>query len=370
MAGLFRMEIHNLIDEIYEAAIVPELWMRTLDRLSEIAGAEGAVLFAWRQEARNVLFTHSIEPLVRLWIDEGWLERDDRGQRLIPRLEPRFLTDLDAFTPEELETAPIYRDLFRPNGFGWCAGTAIHSPTSDSVVFSIERKFHKGPVEAAAVAELDRLRPHLARAAVLSARAGEERARSQVVALETVGLPAVVLSSAGRAVAANALFDRYASVIRIGARDALSFAERESQVAFLASPSLRGAEKSVGAAKSLPLRATPTSPAAVAHLFPLQGVGRDVFSDASYLLYLTPLSERAALPAPILQALYDLTPAEARVTAMIAAGDPVDDIASRLGVQANTVRMQLKSVFLKTGARRQADLCDLASTLAHHPQQA
>ena len=54
--------------------------------------------------------------------------------------------------------------------------------------------------------------------------------------------------------------------------------------------------------------------------------------------------------------LYGLTPAEASVTSLVGAGRPVREAARRLGVQTNTVRMQLKQVYAKTGARSQSAL--------------
>jgi DNA-binding CsgD family transcriptional regulator len=64
--------------------------------------------------------------------------------------------------------------------------------------------------------------------------------------------------------------------------------------------------------------------------------------------------------------LYGLTPAEAAVASLVGAGRPVREAASRLGVQTNTVRMQLKQVYAKTGARRQSALVYLIMTGPAH----
>jgi hypothetical protein len=173
----------DLIDEIYEAAVIPDLWLRTLDRLAKIAGGEGAFLFSADHKSTQFLSSPAIEPLFRARLSESWIDHNERDKRLRPILEPRFLTDFDAFSPEELETIPFYKNFLRVAGFGWCAGTAIRSPTTETMVFSIERLFEKGPVEPEAVATLDALRPHLARAAAMStassaiarARAGSRR---------------------------------------------------------------------------------------------------------------------------------------------------------------------------------------------------
>ena len=54
--------------------------------------------------------------------------------------------------------------------------------------------------------------------------------------------------------------------------------------------------------------------------------------------------------------LFDLTPAEARVAAAIAEGSDLKTLSERLCLSVETVRAQLKSVFRKTGTRRQNEL--------------
>ena len=60
---------------------------------------------------------------------------------------------------------------------------------------------------------------------------------------------------------------------------------------------------------------------------------------------------------------YDLTAAEARVAALVGQGRTVEEVAKLLGVQPNTVRVQLREVFAKTGATRQAELVRLLASL-------
>jgi DNA-binding CsgD family transcriptional regulator len=110
---------------------------------------------------------------------------------------------------------------------------------------------------------------------------------------------------------------------------------------------------------SIPVRRTRTRDAFVVHVLPMRGLGRDVFSGAEFLLYVTPVIQQPGPPPEILQALFDLSPAEARVAAMIAEGSSVDTAAQALSVKPNTIRMQLKAIFSKTGTNRQAELVSL-----------
>lgn len=65
------------------------------------------------------------------------------------------------------------------------------------------------------------------------------------------------------------------------------------------------------------------------------------------------------LPEPLLQALFGLTLAEARLAAEVMRGDGLQACAQRLGIAANTARTHLHRVFDKTGTKRQAELVRL-----------
>lgn len=66
-----------------------------------------------------------------------------------------------------------------------------------------------------------------------------------------------------------------------------------------------------------------------------------------------------ALDLHLLRVWYGLTPAEARVAALLTDGLTVAEIVDRLRIGANTARTHLKSIFAKTSTRRQAELIRL-----------
>jgi len=107
---------------------------------------------------------------------DGWAARNTRARRTAALKHAGFVTDHDIITPEEMETDPFYMDFLRPHGVGWGAGSLIPVPSGEIIVFNLERAYGRGRVERVYVDELDALRPHLARAALLTARIGLERA--------------------------------------------------------------------------------------------------------------------------------------------------------------------------------------------------
>lgn len=65
--------------------------------------------------------------------------------------------------------------------------------------------------------------------------------------------------------------------------------------------------------------------------------------------------------------MFGLTPAEARVTAKLAGGASLKEIAAEFGLSHETVRTQIKSVFCKTDTHRQTDLVALIFSLGYTP---
>lgn len=67
--------------------------------------------------------------------------------------------------------------------------------------------------------------------------------------------------------------------------------------------------------------------------------------------------------APVLQQLFGLTRAEARIAVLIADGEDIEAIAALSNVATSTVRTQLKSIFTKLGVTRQLGVARLVRGL-------
>lgn len=80
-------------------------------------------------------------------------------------------------------------------------------------------------------------------------------------------------------------------------------------------------------------------------------------------LFLARPGPEASADPQALRDLLGLTTAEARLAAVLAEGVTLVDAARRLGIAHNTAKVQLRSVFAKTGVNRQAQLVALLSSL-------
>jgi DNA-binding CsgD family transcriptional regulator len=98
---------------------------------------------------------------------------------------------------------------------------------------------------------------------------------------------------------------------------------------------------------------------------PVTRSARDLFTGAGAFLYVTSVASRPGPEVKLLELLFDLTPAEARIAGLITEGHSVHLIARQQQITPNTVRRHLKAVFAKTGVHRQAELVSLLGGAGH-----
>jgi len=84
-------------------------------------------------------------------------------------------------------------------------------------------------------------------------------------------------------------------------------------------------------------------------------MARDLFGSGLSMVVVTRPDSARQPDASLIQGLFDLTPAEARVAAALIEGRTIAEMAARNGVGLETVRTQVKSILAKTGVSRQAE---------------
>jgi DNA-binding CsgD family transcriptional regulator len=357
----------QLVDRIYESSLVPELWPGVLDELGRIADGLGGSLTISKADIQFWTASPAFRETAERYVSEGWLWRGQIATRFFAARHAGFLIESDLATPE-LDLEPLYRDYWRPRGIGWAVGTAIPIPTGEYVSYVLTRRTERGPVERAVVQKLDELRPRLARSALLSARLQLERARIASETLAALDLPALVLNEQGKVLAANSLIEALSAYVQWRAFDRVSLKDKAADK--LLRDAIAAIDVAGGSVRSFPVRDTGAE-AMVAHLIPIRLSARDIFVRCAAALVLTPVAMPQAPPVELVQSLFDLTPAEARVARSLAAGETVEGIASAGGTSPHTVRTHVRGVLEKTGCNRQADvvalLTGISSARLTHP---
>ncbi|MGD9541211.1 helix-turn-helix transcriptional regulator [Methylocystis sp.] len=363
-------DFESIVDDIYGAAADPECWPRIMHDIGRSAEAAGGAIIARRADAwLGWRCSIALEKGADAFFSSGGLERSQVLGRLLAFNRAGFVADQEGFTEEEFAKDPVIREWCAPNGIHHCTATAVPIPNGDLVMFQVKRRKGDPAFGSADLARLDALRPHLARAGLLAARWRLERLRSATEALATVGVPAAILDVEGRVLAANGLIEELTSHHVWLPRDRIALIEPAADKLLRAAVADLG-NPSAGSIRSFPSKGTGDRPA-VMHLIPVTGNARDLFGGGLGVLAVTPLARSAVLNPALVQSLFDLTPTEARVAGGLAEGLTLDQIAERHKVKLSTVRSQVRSVFAKTGSKRQSQIVALfAAQKSFLPQPA
>ncbi|HJU20216.1 MAG TPA: helix-turn-helix transcriptional regulator [Stellaceae bacterium] len=309
--------------------------------------------------------TAGISELVHNYFAAGWHRCDIRAERAVPLLHSgaKVVSDQDLLTPEELRRAELYWECLIPCGVQWFAVVGFRSGASPWGL-SIQRTPREGPFEAEEKSALAPLSQRLTEAATLSQVVGRGVIAGMTDALDLVRQGALALDRMGLVLAANAaaqaLFDNEMRVRerRLMVRDRHADAELAALIDRLrAAPDI--------AALSAPpiVVRRDGKPSLLILLLPIAAAARSPFLGTRALLLLSELQTKSGPEPALVARAFGLTPAEARLAALLATGMAPEAAAQRLGITREIARTQLKAAFAKTETHRQSELAALLARL-------
>jgi DNA-binding CsgD family transcriptional regulator len=173
-----------------------------------------------------------------------------------------------------------------------------------------------------------------------------------VEALEMLGLAAAVLRGGRELICSNGHFRSYERKVFRLRGGHLELIDSESGRALARAASALNKRLAQPQIASFPVRISCGGAGLAAYLRTIEHGG----AAQSMLLVLVPRSRIEPPDEPLIQCALGLTSAEARIAKMLAEGEPLDDIASRLRISRETVRSHLRAVYQKTGISKQANL--------------
>lgn len=348
-----------------DTVIDPAVWPQILEEISAAVRARGAALLQGDVRTADIPRTAGVDEYFRSYFSEGWQLHDIRAERAVPRLlqGEQVIVDQDILTPEEMRRAGLYVESLIPHGLQWFAGVGFFS--GDALWgLTIQRTPREGPFDQADKRALSTLGRRLTEIATLSKAVGRAVLSGINNALDLIGQPALALDQAGFVVSMNtaaaAVFD---DDVRIRERRLLVRDQRARARLDVLVAQLRVTPDAAAlSAPSIVVRRRSKRPLVI-RVLPVDGAARNPFLGARVLLLLVNLG-RASGPQPgALAQTFGLSPAEAKVASLLAEGKSIEEIAQAHGVLENTVRMQLKSIFAKTGTHRQGELVALVARL-------
>lgn len=357
----------DLIDSLYESGILGISWSETLDKLARrfqttsayfvgLKALEPVFLMAnpsGMERVRRVLQNRSVADITDL-------QPDLRVRRLIERRHSGFVADFDLLSEREIADSRASQALLVPHGHTPGAAMLINDIDGYDVFISLEG-FRSYEACKAAIPALDQIRPHLSRAAALTTRMNLQRARSMTEALNMIGMAACIVTHSGRIRTANAQFGKLFGAYIHESADRLKLKNPSLDLKF--HTLLTEMRLPTEGAKSLPLTAYDDTRPLVMHLLPMNCLPREDAICGAVLVVIGGTA-KSDMPESLLQQLFNLTAAEARLAQQLAKGQSLEDIVQTSGRSIHTLRTQTKSILAKTGINSQKALVALLHDMA------
>lgn len=350
----------DILDDIYEAAVVPDRWENALCSITREFGALEGALFAFEGQSPPTTVTfNQPDGLFEQYLD-CWEESPSTRWGL-SNCPPAFTTFRSNLPADVLDHDPAIR-ILRSRGIGDIA-ISVH-PTDDDRKLGVGFARHQTSrnYSSRELSQLNALRPHIIRSMLVSARIGMERARSMVATLDDLGRAAAVLRLDGKVIASNSGIDAMPEMLIPTAFDGIRLCDRSQQARF-EEALLQSGPGSDRPASTITIADKSNQSSALVHLLPIRGLAGDIFSGGQVLMVVIPVQGHHNTKVAMFEGLFDLTRAEARLLGELSEGGTLPEIAQRLGLSIHTVRTQFRAVADKTGLRRQTELARLLASL-------
>jgi len=369
--------ILDLVDICYESATKRKVWACFLDRVGEMFDAPMRHIQFLDANSRKIKHTVSSNidgEAQRIWADTVV---PAQGEWSLSSLSVPLRRETDPNDPlisiECRKDARRVYDSLADYDIRYCLGTKVRVDSSCFGMMGLMRRPSQAPFDAADLARMKILGPHINRAMTLFAQSSvaDRQRRAAFAALNHIAPALAVLEGSGHVVYHNEKMRMlaregdvsihngrvHATSPQIRAR--ILTAVRECHQAVL------NGRPHLSRAIAVP-RSSERSPLAV-----LVGSTRGEEGDEEtvsplVVLLATDPDARPEIQRSALSELYGMTGAEADVAGMLAEGFSPDEIAHELGISMNTVRTHMKRVFEKTRVGRQADLVRVLLTNPVH----
>lgn len=351
----------RLVDALYEGALDEEVWARAMRDIAALVGGQGTLLLSMDPGSGAILRdeTHGYSAQFMSDFRAHWAVHDIRVRagRNVPVDVP--VAEYMILPRREWERSVVFNEFLKENDAGWFLAAWLHKRPGRFTTISIQGAADRGPFATDGVELIQPLLPHVRRA--LEIRDRMESLGVQASALrglfEGTGVAAIMLDAQHRVLdsiggAADLLETTVGVRIRT-ARLQLAGRSGENLSRQLASD-LRDGELHDGRVilergeGRLPLSGM---------ILPLPHGAPDGLPVAARWILLVFDPEHALMPAaPLVAEDLGLSPREAEVASLLAAGLALPAIAARLGTRLETVRTQLKRSLEKAGCASQAQL--------------
>ena len=360
----------DILTSLHQAMLDDACWPAASALIDEACGTTGNALLVGEgtgDDVRVVFMAGYFRGQRREDLECDYLENYHAWDERVPRFrklpDSRVVHVTELYTPRELKISRTYNEYLPRASSQNSLNVRLVAPDGSHTTWAILDPVTPGGWESAQFDTVRRLLPHIRQFVRVrqALAAADARAASLHSLLDSTRIGAIHLDRRGRIIDANTpahrllregdgVFDQDGFLrARMAANDA-----RLQILVGQALPAFTGDTTTSG---STTIRRTPGRPRLSVHVCPLPVRQMDFGASrpAALVLLVDPASRPRISPQRLELAL-GLSPVEARVSALLAEGRPVRDIAATTGYQEGYVRWLLKQVYKKQGLSGQVTL--------------
>ena len=373
----------RILGSLHDAMLDDAHWPVTAALIDEAVGIRGNALVVGRGRSQadgeillaRFCYRGARRPDRERWYFDLYYPRDERVPRIAQAPDGRLTPIADGYTDTELKTSAAYNEALPRGGFQHGLNVRLDGPEGTSIVWVLADSTDPGGWGHAQTELLEQLLPHVRQfVRVRQALAAADAPSIDLAGLlDNTSIGVLHLDGGGRVLAANApaadILRRGEGLLdRGGTLQAWLPAENDRLQKLLggALPAFRS-DPPVGG--SMTVR-RPCGRVLLVHVSPVGGGGADFGARrvAALVLAVDPARRPRVDPARVSEA-FGLTASQGRVTALLAEGRPVLEIARLTDLQPGYVRLLLKRVYKKQGVSGQVALVPRVLAVAALPRR-
>lgn len=356
-------ELSHALALIHEAAASPERWTEALAGLTRLCETSKASILSVDAQRRLVGISQiGHDELAQKEYAAYYYSVDPTAALSNSQVPGSAIATYERFPAAE-RARDEYFAFMRRYDTGDVLGVSTRQRGGGMSIVGLQRPFRAPAFDPQSKRLLELIAPHIETAKNVQARVAEALAARDALAsgLDRLADAAFIVDASRKIHFANAAAKRLlAADARLrSAGGRLALAGARQQAAFQAAVREAAAKRVRSQLLALPANGAEAAEIAVCPLQESHALASPWQSPRVLVMISTPRRDAAAIASRMRQ-LYHLTAAEARVVALLALGRSVEEIAAQSGVRDSTLRSQLKSIRIKTGVSRQAELVRLA----------
>jgi DNA-binding CsgD family transcriptional regulator len=362
-----RSHNDDLLSHLYDAVMAPTGFQAFIEMLTEV----------FRLKAVTMIIRHAETQEVKgLWlcgVAKKWLEsysldyaREDMlAQHIMTSPIAHFYaSNLDVPDSDRFAETRFYNEWIVPQGVAYAAGAVVLQEGAWLTQLILQRGPLNPPFAREEMDQLNQLVPHLQRALQMRQRFAELQLGQNFLAggLDVLAMPTLLFNEYGLV----AHYNRSAALL-LNDRSSLRLDDGHLQTQDSATTrklsleitnAIRASRGRGSDLNSVVLLKRADHLPLMLMIAPLP-LADSLQTHGGALLFAFDPEATPNVTVDLIRRLFALSEAEAELSAALCCGKTLDDVASQRGTSINTIKSQLKSIFLKTGTKRQSELVSL-----------